>query len=1660
MTDLFAQQGITFDSAQMASTHPTATPDPIPAGKPVPQDTAPTPSTVQGTSQSNSAATLELFDPNGGGKSQQAAPQSFAQAMAGGADEGVGSAGVAPPQPTSPSGGVDLFKQEGIKDPQMDEFSQPQTITQNNQDALTAGVQLPPATDKQPYSVDNLPPPAPTGLNVPARAQMSQPDFGQRQSSGDTDAARAAQYAQDTRSTNIQLATKLYGEQKVNQWLNSPIGPVEAIERDLDQKKTLPFTSDAIQAAQAFNLTSIAQKVSNKEPLTANEQGQVDKYIEQNLEEGVRGYTRGGKVASSLVTLPAWLMEYATAEYGAGKVLAGASIANPALSTMAKIATTSTFMPTQYVAGYAERQLNASTALTDKGELVAKQSTESPAMSAFMSYGFVNADVASAMAGPGINKYVIEPGTKMLSTPIVSAAAKLPVEVQQKLYNAYKAIDPNASFSKLMTPEGYQTALSAVGSFQLDRILRSSVQYAGDKDMKFSDYVKALPLNEDDLLVAGALTAIHGGVSASGSIMRTILKTRGVDGGTADEVAANHSALEQEDFVNKNLPLPQSEAPTLQQNAPSTILADSKQPQGASGAQKIIAGETNSVNAANPPPIHDEQSNFNAQFAKGQKLYSEMWNDLQPIENLGKTARAAGAPITDAELSPAALSLAKSTPALIERQWTTGTTTWDAEGNQVVTGKGLKQIGDDYDNTFIPMEPNRQARSQDMSDFRKAMTFMEDKDKGYSNVSDKDFAESQATLSRLSDKYGEQMHFMETFAKEYRDFDNRILHNLVTSGLKTQAWYDDTVGKREWYAPTNRVVEQEYPEDLAAARGKGLGKDVNPKNIGALKERKGSDLEVIDPIQSSMRNSAIIMQRSMLNKVRGDVAKYAEYYPDQVKVKPPAIIREAVQHSYDPKLRTKLEQVAEFLGGEVKRPKSGEEPEQLKGNLGAYEPATKTTYMRAGTTEGTLTHEIGHMLDYTLDLKSKLLGDKTMKAELEKLAEDRLRSNIQLERTPEGKTQFAEEFERNPKKYVDYVKNKDEVLANFFDSWVNSPEQAQRIAPKAFAAFESMIDKNPELAVLRQIEPSTQRAQETIQKELLDFKGPKDSLPFYDNGKLMFLHMDKATAEAFKGLDQVQSSMVGNFIQKIGKAQARLLQFGATNNPYFIIRHFLRGAQSSYVNTPLKEGASGFMRHFAVEIPKGIAAVLGKTEAYREWASSSGALRTYMDTSTEGIAKIHAEMFDHADMSKFLDPRNWAALAKNGLVHGWETAKQVSDYAPRIAAFNRLKEAGHSDLEAGFLSLEATGNYIRHGSVGKAVNAYSPFFNDRLQGADRFLRAIKRDPAGYATRAMALITLPQILVTGYYLFAADDETRKEYLNLSDFRRGAAMNIKIDGQWIPFPRAFAPGFVFGALPEQAMIHFSGVAHPELKNFWLHMIGDTVNSLSPSTDWTQTIPPLIKSAIESQANFSFFRNMPIFHGDINKTAPENQYNSTTSETAKALGKLFGYSPVNIDNTAYDMAAHIGVYAQQLGDYGINTARRLQGEPVNEKPTKGSDNPLYGPMMQPAPVGTASESYQEFRENSKDLQQQHNRDQEATGKDKAEFERDNHQDIALYPTIARANTEVMHEQHEMRLITENVHLTGDQKAQQIAQHQQRIEMIVDGANNVYEKVKGKKQ
>ncbi len=210
--------------------------------------------------------------------------------------------------------------------------------------------------------------------------------------------------------------------------------------------------------------------------------------------------------------------------------------------------------------------------------------------------------------------------------------------------------------------------------------------------------------------------------------------------------------------------------------------------------------------------------------------------------------------------------------------------------------------------------------------------------------------------------------------------------------------------------------------------------------------------------------------------------------------------------------------------------------------------------------------------------------------------------------------------------------------------------------------------------------------------------------------------------------------------------------------------------------------------------------------------------------------------------------------------------------------------------------------------------------------------------------------------------------------------------------------------------------------------------------------------MKAELEHITNYSFFMQRPLFSGDKARTAPGNQFNQYTSETAKVLGKMFNFSPTDIDNTVYDMSAKIGRYATQLSDIGINAARSAAGQPVNQKATRATDNPIYGGLIEETPRGTGTEAYQEFREHFKDAAQTRNELRDLKGHDAAKFQHDHAQELAAYPPINAMQTQVNHLLHQQRLINQNTNISGDDKTKQINALSDQITRLVEGANLRY--------
>jgi hypothetical protein len=315
-----------------------------------------------------------------------------------------------------------------------------------------------------------------------------------------------------------------------------------------------------------------------------------------------------------------------------------------------------------------------------------------------------------------------------------------------------------------------------------------------------------------------------------------------------------------------------------------------------------------------------------------------------------------------------------------------------------------------------------------------------------------------------------------------------------------------------------------------------------------------------------------------------------------------------------------------------------------------------------------------------------------------------------------------------------------------------------------------------------------------------------------------------------------------------------------------------------------------------------------------------------------------------------------------------------------------------------------------------------------------------------------MITIPQLVLTGYYLYAADDKTRNEYLELPMWRRQLFMNVKIGDVWVPFPRAFAPGYIFGALPEQIMVHEYGGYKPEPKNAWAEMVKGAANSVSPIFDWSKAINPLVKSMIENITNYSFFAEHPIYSPDKANLPASERSNTYTSETAKILGDVFNFSPAMIDETVQNMTGNLGKYFVQASDKAISTVRGLEGKPVSEKPSSLSDTPSVNGFVERDPAGANSGSVQEFYEHYDNVSQIHNQLKDLDGKEASDFEKANRTDLAQFEAFKAAHKEISALQKENREVYGSTTMNGDQKSARMQRINDQITAVARQANMGY--------
>ena len=266
------------------------------------------------------------------------------------------------------------------------------------------------------------------------------------------------------------------------------------------------------------------------------------------------------------------------------------------------------------------------------------------------------------------------------------------------------------------------------------------------------------------------------------------------------------------------------------------------------------------------------------------------------------------------------------------------------------------------------------------------------------------------------------------------------------------------------------------------------------------------------------------------------------------------------------------------------------------------------------------------------------------------------------------------------------------------------------------------------------------------------------------------------------------------------------------------------------------------------------------------------------------------------------------------LVHPIRAIKESGDAIEKLgklAAFNHALREGMNPRQAASF-LQRTGvNAGRSGYLADVINTVIPFFNPAIQGTYNLAKLMKREPTEAMRRIMWSTVAPATILYAY------NRKYSSYDDIPDFEKrlnfiimmGESNGTDSDGNKRKVPHYIKIPKGHGQIPFASTIErMFSIGEQKYPQTTKAFMTDMAGQLSPIMDVSDLIPPGVKQMIELASNHDFFRKTDIVKeysypgGKSAKSAdiePRYQYNSSTSEVAKALGDLMNWSPMQVDH-----------------------------------------------------------------------------------------------------------------------------------------------------------------
>lgn len=373
----------------------------------------------------------------------------------------------------------------------------------------------------------------------------------------------------------------------------------------------------------------------------------------------------------------------------------------------------------------------------------------------------------------------------------------------------------------------------------------------------------------------------------------------------------------------------------------------------------------------------------------------------------------------------------------------------------------------------------------------------------------------------------------------------------------------------------------------------------------------------------------------------------------------------------------------------------------------------------------------------------------------------------------------------------------------------------------------------------------------------------------------------RTTPELYQALQEMSTNSAAFLTNVFGKF-TDALRFGATNTPSFMVCNFIRDTLSASVNARYGKFVP------IVDSIRGMKALKGDADFRAKFYGQGVPMDTYIRRDIRG-AKQYKDKVQKSLKRYPLGIRQLMALSRS-LVHKYNDVGEALEQGTRAGAMLNALKAGASDFEAGQEARDVTVNFSRHGSFGKKVNRYVPFFNASIQGTDKVIRTFLENPKRASLATCLYIILPTIIL---WAINHDDDWYKELDDNTKYTNWAVHIPGTDYHWlIPKPQEVGIGFGSGV---EAVLNQMLNEDPHAMKAWARQFAEVV---TPGIIMTALRPVL-----EWRYNYSEWTGRKLVPERLSKLPPEQQYTTATSELAKLMsqfaGKYVGLSPIAIDN-----------------------------------------------------------------------------------------------------------------------------------------------------------------